>query len=162
MGIRLFFLALLSVFYLSGYGQCNNSLIDSCKAKLTETTYLKHFKVRFSKSRQKRQPSVANFSLYLNKGTYYRFTTANDGNQKGIAVIKLYDDFRLYGSNVSENGKQIDHSFGFRCNKTGIYYLTIKFKDGAAGCAAVMLSMKPKKKKYDWDDGQIKKNNINE
>ncbi len=156
MNIRILFLAFFSIYYLSGFAQCNNSLIDSCKAKLEETIYLKHFKVRFAKSFNKRKSSAANFSVYLNKGTFYRFTTANDQNQKGKAIIKLYDDFRLYGSNVSQNEKEINASFGFSCNKTGIYYLTIKFKDGEAGCAAVMLSMKPKKKKYEWDEKENK------
>lgn len=135
----------------SAIGQCNNNLIDICKTKLTKTTYLKHFKVRFAKSTKRQKASSANFSVYLNKGTLYKFTTTNDSTKNGVAIIKLYDDFRYYGGNIDQKTKKISDSFGFLCRKTGIYYLTIKFKDGQEGCAVIMLSMKKKKKKYEWE-----------
>lgn len=144
------FIALLFA-YSSASGQCNNSLIDHCKEKLTKTTYLKHFKVRFAKSTKRRKASAANFSVYLNKGNIYKFTTANDTTRKGVAIIKLYDDFKYYGGNINPKTKKISDNFGIMCQKTGIYYLTIKFKDGEEGCAVVMLSMKKKKKKYEWE-----------
>jgi len=150
-------LLIFSIFTLSlhfSFGQCNNDLIDICKSKLTKTTYLKHFKVRFSKSGKRRKASTANFSVYLNKGTFYKFSTANDSTKNGTAVIKLYDDFRYYGGNINTKTKELANAFGFLCQKTGIYYLTIKFKDGEEGCAVVMLSMRKKKEKYDWEKGE--------
>jgi hypothetical protein len=134
------------------YSQCNNSLIDSCKSKLGETIYLKHFKLRFAKVRKRGKPSMANFSVYLNKGTDYTFTIANDKTLKGEAIVKLYDDFRFYGSNEKKKGKELTPAFRFLCSKTGIYYLTIQYKDGEEGCSVIMLSMKQKKKKYNWDE----------
>lgn len=151
------FLTALIAITISVNAQCDNTLIDSCKAKLGETTYLKHFKVRFAKGSKNRQAGSANFSVYLTKGTLYKFTTANDKTLEGKAIIKLYDDFRFYGGNVDEKSKTTVPSFGLLCQKTGIYYLTIKFHDEKEGCAAVMLSMKEQKRKYDWDD-ENKKN----
>jgi hypothetical protein len=152
MRIIKFFLLLTFLFSIAdSHAQCNNSLIDSCKTKLGETIYLKHFKLRFSKAPKRGKASVANFSVYLNKGTDYTFTVANDKNQKGEAIVKLYDDFRFYGSNEKRKSKDLAPAFKFLCSKTGIYYLTIQYKDGEAGCSVVMLSMEPKKKKYDWD-----------
>lgn len=149
MNLKLVIVLFFSLLSFTGFSQCNDALLDSCKTQLGETTYLKHFKVRFSKSSGKRKPSVANFSVYLNKGTTYKFTTANDKKQKGRAIIKLYDDFRLYGSNLNKATDSIAPAFDFVCKKTGIYYLTIRFNKGEAGCAAVMLSMKKRKKKYE-------------
>jgi hypothetical protein len=131
--------------------QCDNSLIDSCKNRLNETVYLKHFKVRFAKANNNKRASVANFSVYLNKGNIYQFTTANDKTKDGKAIIKLYDDFRYYGGNINTKTKEISRSFGLLCQKTGVYYLTIKFQDNDEGCSAIMLSVKEKKKKYDWE-----------
>ncbi len=148
---KLLFISILILNFQFGFGQCNNDLIDICKSKLTKTTYLKHFKVRFAKSSKRKNASSANFSVYLNKGNFYKFSTANDTTKKGKAIIKLYDDFRFYGGNINSKTKEIADAFGFLCQKTGIYYLTIKFKDGEEGCAAVMLSMREKKKKYDWE-----------
>lgn len=116
-----------------------------------ETTYLKHFKVRFAKGQRSRRAGAANFSVYLSKGTLYKFTTANDKTLKGVAVIKLYDDFRIHGSNMDEKTKTISESFGILCDKTGIYYLTVKFNKNQEGCAAIILSMKEKKRKFEWD-----------
>jgi len=148
------FIALAAFFAISisVNAQCDNTLIDSCKANLGETIYLKHFKVRFAKGSKSRQAGSANFSVYLTKGTLYKFTTANDKTLEGKAIIKLYDDFRFYGGNIDEKSKTIASSFGLLCQKTGIYYLTIKFHDEKEGCAAVMLSMKEQKRKYEWDE----------
>lgn len=149
--LPILFIALMVISF-STNAQCDNSLIDSCKNKLGETIYLKHFKVRFAKGSRLRQAGSANFSVYLNKGTFYKFTTANDKSKDGIAEIKLYDDFRFYGGNIDEKTLEIYNSLEFRCQKTGIYYLTIKFHDGLEGCAAIMLSMKERKRKYEWDN----------
>lgn len=149
---KLLLLFILSLSISETYGQCNNSLIDSCKAKLGETVYLKHFRLRFAKAKKRAKASAANFSIYLNKGTDYTFTIANDKTQKGEAIVKLYDDFRFYGSNEKKKEKELVDIFRFNCSKTGIYYLTIQYKDGEAGCSVIMLSMKQKKKKYDWDE----------
>ncbi|PLX21882.1 MAG: hypothetical protein C0599_07285 [Salinivirgaceae bacterium] len=149
--IKLFLLITLVFTITDSFAQCNNSLIDSCRAKLGETIYLKHFKLRFAKAKKRGNPSMANFSVYLNKGTDYTFTIANDKTLKGEAIVKLYDDFRFFGSNEKKKSKDLAPAFKFLCSKTGIYYITIQYKDGEAGCSVVMLSMKPKKKKYDWD-----------
>jgi hypothetical protein len=150
--IKLLFLSIIIIAVTDGFSQCNNSLIDSCKSKLGETIYLKHFRLRFAKAKKRAKASVANFSIYLNKGTDYTFTIANDKTQKGEAIVKLYDDFRFYGSNEKKKDKELVEIFRFNCSKTGIYYLTIQYKDGEAGCSVIMLSMKQKKKKYDWDE----------
>lgn len=150
--IKLFLVFILIFNFTESYSQCNKSLIDSCRSRLGETIYLKHFKLRFAKARKKGKPSIANFSVYLTKGSDYTFTIANDKTLKGEAIVKLYDDFRFFGSNEKKKSKELVPAFKFLCSKTGIYYLTIHYKDGEEGCSVIMLSMEKKKKKYEWDE----------
>ena len=142
---------IIGISYSFGFSQCNYSLLDSAKKDMGATTYLKHFKIRFAKPHRKRKISVANFSVYLSKGNTYLFVSRNDKTQKGRAIVKLYDDFSYFGGNVNPKTSEIKKSFGFYCQKTGVYYLTIRFNDRNPGCAVVLLALKSKRKsKYAW------------
>ena len=143
---------IITGFAFASYSQCNYTLIDSCKKDIGANTYLRHFKIRFKKAKRKSKISNANFSVYLTKGNVYQITTRNDSIQEGIAVVKLYDDFRYYIGNLDNKTNKIRKSFAFSCKKTGIYYITAHFDEGKEGCAVIMLSLREKEKnKYSWD-----------
>jgi len=133
----------LCSFLFSAYSasaQCDNSLIDITKENNGGATYVKHFKVRFEKSKNPKKASVANFTILLNKGNHYRFNVQNDSTKVGKAQLTLYDDFKVYGSNINPSNGKIYPYFDFYCKKTNPYYISIQFVDGEEGCAVGMLS----------------------
>lgn len=139
---KYFFALLVSFIFLgtNAFSQCDNSLIDITKSENGGATYVKHFKVRFEKSKNPKKASVANFTILLNKGNHYRFNVHNDENRPGKAKLTLYDDFKSYGSNINPANGKIYPYFDFYCKKTNPYYISIQFVDGEEGCAVGMLS----------------------
>lgn len=137
----IFVLFLISIFCtVNVFSQCDNSLIDITKENNGGATYVKHFKVRFEKSKNPRKASIANFTILLNKGNHYRFNVQNDTTKPGKAKLTLYDDFKVYGSNINPSNGKIYPYFDFYCKKTNPYYISIQFVDGEEGCAVGMLS----------------------
>lgn len=137
----IFVFVILFVFNVANtLAQCDNSLIDLTKEENGGATYVKHFKVRFEKSKNPKKASVANFTILLNKGNHYRFNVRNDVDKPGKAKLTLYDDFKVYGSNINPTNGKIYPYFDFYCKKTNPYYISIEFVDGEEGCAVGMLS----------------------
>ncbi|NOZ47372.1 MAG: hypothetical protein GXO79_11410 [Chlorobi bacterium] len=140
--MKKYYLLILPLFFLfhTSFGQCNNELIEKCKAENGNAKYLKHFKIRFAASKNPKKASVATFTLLLNKGNHYRFNVKNDETKEGKAILDLIENKSFLASNyLPESGKQYS-SFDFYCKKTGAYYIDMKFKDGKAGCAVGMIS----------------------
>lgn len=138
----LFCFAIVTVVSVSeAIGQCDQELIDICSGQIGESTYIKHFKIRFGVSKSAKKPSTATFSVILNKGTQYRFTTCNDAGKQGQTVLELADDFTVYGTNYDPATKKVYKSIDFQCNKTSPYYITMYFADGLEGCGVCMMSL---------------------
>lgn len=132
-------LPFLMLFQVS-FGQCNNELIDKCRAENGGAKYLKHFRIRFAESKNAKKASVATFTLMLNKGNHYRFNVKDDETKPGRAVLNLIENNNLVASNyVPETGKQYS-SFDFYCKKTGAYYIEMSFIEGKEGCSIGMIS----------------------
>jgi hypothetical protein len=71
-------------FSISGlFGQCNEELVKDCTAKLENATYLKDFRVRLKKAEKNKPMPVARYTVYLNKGTHYRFSVCNSPDYAG-------------------------------------------------------------------------------
>lgn len=131
---------ILFLFFLqnSSFAQCDQSLLENSKLEVAKFTYLQHFRIK--SARHTPNATSAQFSVNLNKGTTYVFSTVNDRSIEGKAIVKLYDDFKYYTGNETED-KRLLKGFSFSCNKTGTYYLTIKFDNNGPGCAIVIMSM---------------------
>jgi hypothetical protein len=118
--------------------QCDQSLLENSRLEIEKFTYLQHFRIK--SARHTPNATSAQFSVNLTKGNTYVFTAVNDRSQDGKAIVKLYDDFKYYTGNETED-KRLLKGFSFSCNKTGTYYLTIKFDNSGPGCAIVIMSM---------------------
>jgi len=118
--------------------QCGNELKREAYQKIKGGTYLKDFRIRFEES-SKRNPESDEFTIMLYKGVRYRFVVKNDQSKEGEAIIKLYDDFKIYASSYDEASATHHNIFEFFCQKTQAYYLSGHFKDGDKGCAIIML-----------------------
>ena len=80
------------------------------------------------------------FSVVLSKSTQYRFSICNSKDYTGKAIVSLYDNNRLLGTNyLVATGKNYPF-FDFKCQSTGVYHIFIDFKEGEQGLAVVLLS----------------------
>ncbi len=122
----------------SALAQCDQSLLENSRLEVEKHTYLQHFRIK--SARHTPNATSAQFSVSLTKGNTYIFSAFNDQSQEGKAVVKLYDDFKYYTGNETDD-KRLLKGFSFSCNKTGTYYLTIKFNNNGPGCTIVVMSM---------------------
>lgn len=139
---KLYILLILSIAFSGfSFSQCNDQLVSICAMGSGDgATYIKDFKVRLKKAKKNENPPVARYSVVLNKNTVYRFSVCSATEFEGKAIIQLYDNESLLGTNFNmATGKEYP-SFDFYCKKSGMYTIYMSFKEGKEGCAAGILS----------------------
>ncbi|MDY6801302.1 MAG: hypothetical protein SVU94_08770 [Bacteroidota bacterium] len=135
----------LAIFILGNFytakAQSGQELVDICSMIAgEEVTYLKDFQVKLDAAKPGEEPPTSRFSFVLNKNTQYRFTVCNSKDYSGQAILQLFDNNRLLGTNfVVATGKTYP-SFDFKCTSTGVYHIFVTFKEGQQGLAVTMLS----------------------
>jgi hypothetical protein len=132
------------------HAQCKQQLVYNCATNNGGAIYLRDFNAKLKKARGNKPAAVARFSVVLNRGTHYRFNLCMPDGMDGKAVLKLYDPHRTHGSTWDQD-KNVDYkAFDFVCQKSGVYYVSIGFKDEGAdddkGCAVGILSFVGKNK----------------
>ena len=142
MKIKYIILLIVSVFAfnINAKAQCGNNLKRECFQLIKSGHYMKDFRLRFEQS-SKRNPKSEEYSIILNKGNRYRFVIKNDKTKEGEAIIKLYDDFKIYASSYDEASATHHSAFDFMCQKTQVYYLSGHFLEGKKGCSIIMLGL---------------------
>lgn len=139
---RLFLLAfVLCAFSYKPNAQCNNELVDLCLQDIGKATYLKEYPIKLKKGKKGKPPPYARYVVALKKGTQYRFNVKNDVANQSFAILTLSDSYKIYGSTYEKREEKNYTTFDFYCKKSGIYYISILFKDSKEGCAVGMLSM---------------------
>ncbi|HKL07233.1 MAG TPA: hypothetical protein VJ896_00565 [Bacteroidales bacterium] len=121
--------------------QSGQELVDICSMIAgDEVTYLKDFPIKLDAAKPGEEPPTARFSVVLSKNTQYRLTICNSKDYSGQAIMQLFDNNRLLGTNfVVATGKTYP-SFDFKCTSTGVYHIFVTFKEGEQGLAVSMLS----------------------
>ena len=132
------------------HAQCKQQLVYNCATNNGGAIYLRDFNAKLKKARGSKPAPVARFSVVLNRGTHYRFNLCMPDGMEGKAVLKLYDPHRTHGS-TWDQAKNTDYkAFDFVCQKSGVYYVSIGFKDESEdddkGCAVGILSFVGKNK----------------
>lgn len=113
-------------------------LIQDCAAEAGEgTIYLKEFVVELPGAGDTNRPPMYRQSVILRGNNIYRF---NICNQKGEAVIRLYDSSSLILSTYDAITDTEYNPINFLCRKTGQYAIVISFKNGEAGEAIGIMS----------------------
>ena len=121
----------------TSFAQSGDDLVEICNMIAREATYLKDFKVKLDAGDP--APS-ARYSLVLSKNVKYRMTICNSRDYDGQSILELFDNNRLLASTyVVATGKDYPF-FDFKCQKTGVYHLIVKFKDGKEGLSVALLS----------------------
>ncbi|MCK5822774.1 MAG: hypothetical protein KAG95_02150 [Bacteroidales bacterium] len=136
---RIIFYTILILFLFNNniYAQ-SDELVNVCALDIGNATYLKDFKVKLQQSSVKPSPSTK-FSVLLNKGTIYQLNVCDAAGYEGKAVLMLFDHSKLLGSNQKGDGTLMK-AFGFQCQKTGVYNISVSFKNGKQGAAVTILS----------------------
>jgi hypothetical protein len=127
-------------FVKDGSAQCDQAFIDQC-ASNSAVKYIKHFRIRFTDSKNEKTRSDGHFSIMLNKGNHYRFLVCNDPSKPGSTIIELSSDFASFGGNYNAAEDKEYKAFDFVCSKTGPYYLKMFFKNGEEGCGVCVVSL---------------------
>ena len=135
--------ALFAIFILnnnSAKAQSGQELVDICNIIADDATYLKDFQVKLDAAKPGEEKPNMKFSVVLSKSTQYRFSICNSKDFPGKAIVSLYDNNRLLGTNyLVATGKNYP-SFDFKCQSTGVYHIFIDFREGEQGLAVVLLS----------------------
>jgi hypothetical protein len=117
-----------------------SQLTAQCAANAGDVMYLKDFVVKLDQGTPGGAPPNARFALLLSKSVVYRFSVCSAPNSEGEAVLQLFDMNTMMGSTfMSSTGKEYPY-IDFKCQKTGVYYVFISFKEGKAGEAVGIMS----------------------
>jgi len=122
------------------FAQSGQELLDICNMVAGEATYLKDFQIKLDEAKPGEEPPAARHSLVLSKNTQYRFSICNSKDYAGEAIIQIYDNNRLVGTNHMVATGKTYPNFDFKCSSAGVYHIFINFKEGKQGMAVVQLS----------------------
>ncbi len=112
--------------------------VQDCASKSGEgAIYLKEFVVSLPKAVKDQAPPVYRQAVILRGNNIYRFNLCND---KGVAIIRIYDSSNLLVSSYDTRTKKDYNPINFLCRKTSQYTIMINFKDGKAGEAVGIMS----------------------
>ena len=112
--------------------------VRDCATKAGDgAIYLKDFIVSLPKAEKNQRPPMYSQAVILRGNNIYRFNLCNE---KGSAVIRIYDTSNMLLSSYDQKTKKEYNPINFLCRKTGQYTILINFKDGKAGEAVGIMS----------------------
>ncbi len=116
------FTLLLNVIYAQ-----NDSIIDcAIEANKKGMVYLKNFQTKLDPANNSKMGEK--WPVVLHKGTKYRFYLCEKNKEKPEQVeLKLFDDTHPESEPYATTIKK--GHFYFECNKTGTYFVSIRYKD---------------------------------
>lgn len=148
LGIVIIFLGISNL----ANAQCKQQLVYSCATE-GNAIYLRDFNTKLKKATGD-EDSGTKWTVVLNKGTHYRFNLCTPEGFDDKVVLTLYDSQNPefdgpYGSTWDKESDKDYSSFDFVCQKSGMYYVSIRFKDedeDKKTCAVGILSFVGKNK----------------
>ncbi len=155
---RIIFSLLLIAFIVNGtiektIAQCKQQVVYNCATDNGKAIYLRDFNTKLRKAGDGEETGTK-WAVVLNQGTHYRFNLcAQDGFENSIELV-LFDNKHPeltdpYAVTKPTNDSKTNNRFDFICQKSGTYYVSIRFKDGVEGkksCAVGVLSFVGKNK----------------
>ncbi len=145
--ILVFAIVALAMTTSTADAQCKQQVVYQCATQTEKAIYLRDFNTKLKRDAADEETGMK-WTVVLNKGTQYRFSLcAPDGFQDQV-VLTLYDsehpeNSKPWGSTYDKTTKSDRKSFDFICNKTAMYYISIRFKAGEGSkkaCAVGILS----------------------
>ncbi len=128
----------LCIITLSMVADERKERVRDCATKAGDgAIYLKEFVVSLDKAEKGERPPMYRQAVILRGNNIYRFNLCND---KGKAVIRVYDTSNLLLSTYDQKTGKEYNPINFLCRKTGQYNIIITFQDGKAGEAVGIMS----------------------
>ncbi|MDT8401612.1 MAG: hypothetical protein RQ743_07955 [Bacteroidales bacterium] len=127
---------------LSLNAQDQQDLVGDCALGIGgNTTYLKDFVIKLPEASGQSDIPVYKANIYLMKKQKYLFTQCNADDSEGQLIIELYDENNMIISSLNQKNAKVYPSLEFACNKTGLYTIWYKFKDGKKGMGVGIVSL---------------------
>ena len=129
----------MSFMAINAQAQCNAELYNNIALKKLAPgyTFVKSYRIDGKGGQRKK----IEYTCVFSKDTSYQIRMAGkDGGPKGL-IATLYDSKRsqLSTSYVSD---RFFNGWVYKCNATGIYYLSFTFKDSKSFCGAAVLGFR--------------------
>ena len=122
---------------LSAQNPCDAKLSDRTQANIgKDATYIQGM----TGSEGTGRLEGGSFSMTLNEGVLYRFTTGSSELSQVDVIVNLYYGFdkKFIKQQKVEPGKFAN--FEYRCEKTGTYVIRLSFKETGKSCVQILLS----------------------
>lgn len=137
--------AIISFSFQEAQAQCRQQMVYTCATK-GQSIYLRDFNTKLKNTTA--AESGARWTVVLNKDAHYRFNLCTPEGFEKKVILTLYDsqnpeNTKPFGSTFNSETGKYNNSFDFICRKSGMYYVSIRFKDGVADkktCAVGILS----------------------
>jgi hypothetical protein len=134
--------------------QCKQQVVYNCATNNGKAIYLRDFNVKLKKGESEEDDAGTKFAVVLNQGTHYRFNLCTqDGFEKSVELVlfdaKHPENTDPYAITKPSSDPKTDNRFDFICQKSGTYYVSIRFIKGIEGkksCAVGVLSFVGKNK----------------
>jgi hypothetical protein len=133
--------------------QCKQQVVYNCATNNGKAIYLRDFNTKLNKAREDGETGMK-WPVVLNQGTHYRFNLCTqDGFENSVELVlsdsKHHEDTDPYAVTKPTNDPKTHNRFDFICQKSGTYYVSIRFIKGVEGkksCAVGVLSFVGKNK----------------
>ncbi len=139
------FLASLLIFAQNSdvKAQCKQQMVYRCATEGKNAIYLRDFNTKLKKTKPDKE-SGTKWTVVLNAGTVYRFILCTPQGFEDKVVLTLYDSQNPEKTNpLNSTIKAKGSIFNFVCRKSGMYYVSIRFKKDKGDsktCAVGILS----------------------
>jgi len=125
--------------------QCKQQMVYACATK-GKSIYLRDFNTKLRSGRP--HETSARWTIVLNKDAHYRFNLCTLEGYEDKVIMTLYDSqhperTNPLGSTYDPKTGKFTDSFDFICRKSGMYYVSIRLRDGVKvkkTCAVGILS----------------------
>ncbi|MBN2662571.1 MAG: hypothetical protein JXR68_02875 [Bacteroidales bacterium] len=125
--------------------QCRQQMVYTCATK-GQSIYLRDFNTKLKNTST--NDAGTRWTVVLNKDAHYRFNLCTPDGFENKVILTLYDSQHPektspYGSTFNATTGDHYEQFDFICKKSGMYYVSIRFKDGVTDkktCAVGIMS----------------------
>ena len=125
--------------------QCRQQMVYTCATK-GQSIYLRDFNTKLKNTNN--NDSGTRWTVVLNKDAKYRFNLCTPDGFEHKVILTLYDSqhpekTNPWGATFNTSTGDFYESFDFVCKKSGMYYVSIRFKEGVTDkktCAVGIMS----------------------
>ena len=123
--------------------QCKQQRVYQCARQGGNAIYLRDFNTKLRSVRSSGSINGTKWPVVLNRGTRYRFILCTPPGFGNDVKLTLFDSRNPETSPWNSTEKSGGDKFDFICKRSGVYYVSIRFKEGHGKrktCAVGILS----------------------